>query len=226
MIHYHGTPLTPNAQLYKMGGKHFCVSFARPDQIKICLAIGQSVMLDNGAFSSFTLGKRFNKKKYYEWLDPLLGHPHWAVIPDIIGGSEQENKNTLEDWPFQKDLGSPVWHINLSFDYLSFLIDNYSKVCFGSSGEYWQIGSEKWNRRIDDAFNYLLSKNKQMPWIHMLRGLSVGGERWPFASADSTNVARNFKTLNCDPEKMARKIDSFNCPIHWEKDESEQMELI
>ena len=21
---------------------------------------------------------------------------------------EQENKNTLEDWPFQKDLGSPV----------------------------------------------------------------------------------------------------------------------
>ena len=65
-----------------------------------------------------------------------------------------------------------------------------------------------------------------MPWIHMLRGLSVGGERWPFASADSTNVARNFKTLNCDPEKMARKIDSFNCPIHWEKDESEQMELI
>ena len=61
----------------------------------------------------------------------MLGHPHWAVIPDIIGGSEQENKNTLEDWPFQKDLGSPVWHINLSFDYLSFLIDNYSKVCFG-----------------------------------------------------------------------------------------------
>ena len=60
MIHYHGTPITPRTELYKMSGKHFCVSFYRPDDIDICLQIGQSVMLDNGAFSAFKKGEKLN----------------------------------------------------------------------------------------------------------------------------------------------------------------------
>ena len=51
MIHYHGTPLTPREQLYKMAGKHFCVSFYNPQDAKVCMQIGQSIMWDNGAFS-------------------------------------------------------------------------------------------------------------------------------------------------------------------------------
>jgi hypothetical protein len=49
----------------------------------------------------------------------------------------------------------------------------------------------------------------------MLRGLSLSGTKYPFASADSANVARNFKTSNRCPEKMARKIDSMQNPIKW-----------
>lgn len=49
MMHYHGTPLTPRAELQKMAGKHFCVSFANPGDADWCLANGQSVMWDNGA---------------------------------------------------------------------------------------------------------------------------------------------------------------------------------
>ena len=56
----------------------------------------------------------------------------------------------------------------------------------------------------------------------MLRGLSMGGTKYPFASADSTNVARNFKTLNKCPEKMARQIDSMQNPTHWNKSFNQQ----
>lgn len=216
MIHYHGTPLTPRVELYKMAGKHFCVSFANPEDANVCLQIGQSVMWDNGAFTSYKSGKKFDHLKFYRWLEGKLGHPHWAVIPDVIDGNESQQRDLLKTWPFDKSLGAPVWHMAMSFDYLSFLTDNFGKVCFGSSGEYWNVGSDSWCRRADAAFNHL-AKYRHMPWIHMLRGLSLVGKRWPFASADSVNVARNFKDKPQCPELMARKIDAIQCPITWEK---------
>ena len=171
-------------------------------------------MWDNGAFSAFTKGKKFEPNKYYSWLEDKLGHPHWAVIPDVIGGDEAEQKHLLKSWPFPVSLGAPVWHLHMNLDYLEYLTDNYPKVCFGSSGEYWQIGTAAWCGRIDAAFNRL-SKNNCAPWVHMLRGLAQAGKGWPFASADSVNVARNYKDRGCCPEKMARKIDSIQCPIQW-----------
>ncbi len=52
MIHYHGTPITPKERLYELAGRHFCVSYAAPGDLRRCHELGQSVMLDNGAFSS------------------------------------------------------------------------------------------------------------------------------------------------------------------------------
>ncbi|MAK38108.1 MAG: hypothetical protein CMC15_18250, partial [Flavobacteriaceae bacterium] len=69
-----------------MKGKHFCVSHAHPYDLETVLEIGQSVMFDNGAFSVYTKGKIFNEKKYYQWIDEYLCHPHWAIIPDVIDG--------------------------------------------------------------------------------------------------------------------------------------------
>lgn len=57
MIHYHGTPLTPRAELMKMAGKNFCVSFAAPQDGDWCLAHGQSVLWDSGAFTAYTQGR-------------------------------------------------------------------------------------------------------------------------------------------------------------------------
>jgi len=226
MIHYHGTPLTPREMLLRMAGKHFCVSFANPRDAEVCLDIGQSVMWDNGAFTAFTQGKTFDIYSFYEWVEPRLGHPHWAVIPDEIGGNEEQNRKKLATWPFAKELGAPVWHLHMPTDYLLYLCDNYPKVCFGSSGEYWRIGTGKWEQRIDEAFNALAQRNRHLPWIHMLRGLAQSGKRWPFASADSVNVARNYKDTKADPEKMARRIDGVQCPLHWNSDFAvHQMEL-
>lgn len=216
MIHYHGTPLTPRSELLKMAGKNFCVSFAAPGDGDWCLANGQAVMWDSGAFSAFTQGRAVDWASYYAWLETRLGHPHWAVIPDVIDGDIEQQRAMVAQWPFGSFLGAPVWHMGLDISYLLDLAQHWPRICFGSSKQYWQVGSELWCRRADEAFN-ALAKRGPLPWVHMLRGLTLGGDRWPFASADSTNVARNFKNIGneTDPERMARRIDAVQCPINW-----------
>ena len=216
MIHYHGTPLTPRSALLGMAGKHFCVSFADPRDADVCQSIGQSVMWDNGAFSFHTKGKAVDWPAFYEWVNPRLAAPHWAVVPDVIDGLPSENLMLARQWPHRKDCAAAVWHLHEPIGQMMKLLDlGFAKLCFGSSGRYWQVGSPIWCRRADEAFN-ALAKNGAIPWVHMLRGLSLCGGRWPFASADSVNVARNYKDDNCDPEYMARRIDSVQCPIVWE----------
>lgn len=214
MIHYHGTPLTPRAELQKMAGKHFCVSFANPRDAEWCLQYGQSVLWDNGAFSLFTKGRAVDWRAFYSWVEPKLAHPHWAIVPDVIGGGAEDNDFLLDLWPFPKPVSAPVWHLDEPISRLLDLAQEWPRVAFGSSGEYWRVGSPEWEQRADQAFNEL-AKRGPLPWLHMLRGLALAGERWPFASADSVNVARNYKTRRECPEIMARRIDARQCPVHW-----------
>tara|TARA_R110000772_G_scaffold131612_1_gene239849 strand:- start:864 stop:1538 length:675 start_codon:yes stop_codon:yes gene_type:complete len=222
-IHYHGTPINPHREIFKMAGKHFCVSFTDPRQLDWCLKNGQSVMIDNGAFSMFTQGVEVNWNDFYEFLEPVLCHPHWAIIPDVIDGTEEENDKLIDDCTLPEDLSAAVWHLNEPFDRLEKLADSGRKVCFGSSGEYWQVGSAQWCRRVDQAFNVLV-KRGPLPWVHMLRGMAVS-HLYPFASVDSTNVARNFKSNHTCPEYMARRIDAIQGPNSWYVKET-QGELI
>lgn len=224
MIHYHGTPITPRAKLLEMKGRHFCVSFADPRDIEDCLRIGQSVMLDNGAFTAFTQGKPMDVNGFWGWCDQHLAAPHWAVIPDIIGGSEAQQRDSLAEWPFPAHLSAPVWHLHLPIDYLLDLADQYPKICLGSSGEFWQIGTRKWTQRMDEAFDALSQKFRHLPWIHGMRMLGQSGNRWPLASADSTNIARNHKSRIWSPEEMAERIDAVQTPLRYKP--SPQMELI
>lgn len=223
-IHYHGTPLSPRDFLWRMAGKNFCVSFAEPRDAEVCLRIGQSVMWDNGAFSLHTKGKKVDWTAFYRWLEPRLGHPHWAVIPDVIDGDLADNKRLVAGWPFRRSLGAPVWHMAQPISALLAYAEEFERVCFGSSGAYWQVGSDAWSRRADEAFN-ALEHSGNRPWVHMLRGMAVAGKRWPFASVDSVNVARNFKDSDSCPEAMARVIDAVQCPVKWTLTET-QMELI
>ena len=117
MIHYHGTPLTPRSELWTMSGKHFCVSFVDHRDADICFNIGQSVMWDNGAYSFFTKGIEINFDKFYKWVEPRLGHPHWAVVPDIIDGEEEDNLKLINQWPFRKECAAVVWHLSESIDH-------------------------------------------------------------------------------------------------------------
>lgn len=215
MLHYHGTPITPRAQLERMAGRLFCVSYAAPWDLATCLRIGQSVMLDNGAFSAKTRGRPFDLPGFYAWAEAHLAHPHWAVVPDEIDGTVEQQRAMVKTWPFRKDLGIPVWHLGLPIDYLLELCDEWGRVCFGSAGQYWQIGTPAWCGRMDAAFNALARTFGRVPWVHGLRMLGQAAGPWPLASADSTNVGRNFKDGHVCAECMAQRIDSTNPPTLW-----------
>jgi hypothetical protein len=225
MIHYHGTPINPRSEMYKMAGKHFCVSMSDPRYSDLCLQIGQSVMWDNGAFSVYTLGAAPDWHAFYDWTEPRLAPPHWAVVPDLIDGQPDDNIALAEAWPHRRDCAGVVWHLAEPLAQIGRLLDlGFGRLCFGSSGTYWQIGSATWERRCDEAFDWI-ARRGDIPWVHMLRGLDMAGDRWPFASADSANVARNFSTAQMCPERMARRIDAVQCPVAWIP-RATQMELI
>ena len=192
-----------------MRGLCFCVSYERPDNEKWCRKYAQSIMWDNGAFSAHTRKSKFDYEGFQRWVEPRLRHPHWAVAPDVIGGSVEDQRDLLKTWRLPKVLSAPVWHLHLPLDWLLELADIWPRVCFGSSQQFWKIGSPEWTRRIDEAWEYLHLFGITHPHIHMLRAMDAASKGpWPFASADSTNVARNFKRNRVCPELMARKIDS------------------
>jgi hypothetical protein len=135
-LHYHGTPITPISALQQLAGRHFCVSFARPSDIARAHQIGQSVMLDNGAFSVWRRGHHADWPAYYAWSDIWLDHPTtWAVIPDVIDGDADQQDALIAQWP-HGDRGAPVWHMHEPIDRLVSLIDGWPLVCVGSSGAY------------------------------------------------------------------------------------------
>lgn len=216
MLKYHGTPITPKAQLARMDGRNFCVSFERPDNLKHCLQIAQSVMFDNGAFSAKTRGAEFDLQGFYAWVEPILAHPHWAVVPDVIDGTVEQQREMVATWPYRREFGIPVWHLGLPISYLIELCDDWGRVCFGSAGAYWQIGTPAWCGRMDEAFNALVRTfGSQMPWVHGLRMLGQVDGPWPLASADSTNVAQNFKRDTGCAECKAAPIDALNPLPLW-----------
>lgn len=218
-LHYHGLPLTPLATLYEtFNGQNVCISYAtaRETNIDWALKHAQSVMWDNGAFSYYQKnGNDMDPNAFYAWLEGKLGHPHWAVVPDVIGGDVEKQREFLKTWPFRKELGAPVWHLGLDLDYLLELADEWPKVCLGSSAEYWQVGSPLWEARMDDAFDYLSSRRTSLPWLHGLRMLGQLHKRWPLSSADSVNVSRNYKSAGKCPGCMANRINAVNPPLTW-----------
>lgn len=225
MIHYHGTPITPVAALYEMSGRHFCVSYAAPHDVRRCHEIGQSVMLDNGAFSKWKSGKTTNWSAYYEWVEKWLSYPTtWAVVPDDIDAGAQMQDALLRDWPFGQR-GAPVWHMDEPIDRLVHLTETWPKVCIGSTSEYATVLSDNWRRRMDECWNEISKRHRFLPWVHMLRGMQCGGRGWPFASVDSTDIAQNHHRPQNTPRQMADRWDAMQCPGIWNT-APEQLELV
>lgn len=56
-------------------------------------------MLDNGAFSAKTRGLPFDLPGFYAWAEAHLAHPHWAVVPDVIDGTVEQQREMVKTWP-------------------------------------------------------------------------------------------------------------------------------
>ena len=214
-IHYHGTPISPNDVKIKLSGACFCVSHARPDQIEWADRNGQSVMLVNGAFSKWKSGTPTNWPKFYTWCERWLNRPtNWAVIPDVIDAGAQLQDALIREWPFGQR-GAPVYHMDEPIERLLRLADEWPRVCIGSTEDYAVVLSPIWERRMDAIWNDLAKRHRFTPNIHMLRGMQLSLERWPFASVDSTDVANNHNRPQNDATKMVRRWDAAQCPASW-----------
>jgi hypothetical protein len=225
VIHYHGTPISPIAALYDLAGRCFCVSYAAPSDVDRVHQIGQSIMLDNGAFSKWKIGKKIEWHGFYKWADEWLDFPTtWAVIPDEIDAGSEVQNALVREWPFG-DKGSPVWHMDEPINRLLALCDAWPRVCIGSTAQYASVLSRSWTSRMDEAWNEIAQRHHRLPNLHMLRGMQLAGWHWPFASVDSTDIARNHNRQQNTPRKMADRWDAVQCPGRW-IDRPIQQELV
>jgi len=198
VIHFHGGPITPLDAAAKLwAGRHACVSFARTDQAALAFEVAQSVMLDNGAFSAWKAGTPFDVDGFLLWVREWIRHPafDFAVIPDVIDGSEQENDELIDMWlGLGLPHGVPVWHMHESISRLESLCQTFDRVSLGSSGEYAEIGTPQWWERMSEAMKACCDdQGRPLAKLHGLRMLDPTiFSHLPLSSADSTNVARNI----------------------------------
>lgn len=221
MIHYHGTPITPVEARNRLVGRSFCVRYGEHRDVEWAHTHGQSVMIDNGAFSVWTKGLAPDWPGYYAWCERWLEFPTtWAVIPDVIDGDEAANDALVAEWPYGQR-GAPVWHLHERVDRLVYLCMNWQRVCLGSSGAYASVGSPRWHGRMVEAMNTLCGSGPVPVWLHGLRMMNMAGKHYPLASADSTNLARNHAGNRTrggarkDIARMADDLDARQCPSRW-----------
>jgi hypothetical protein len=243
MSHYHGLPITPDTACeVAVRAGHAFVSFAHPGQMGLAVAACQSFALDNGAFSAWRRGQPIvDWTEYYRFVEAGKRLPScdFAVIPDVIDGNEADNDTLVALWPFPRWFGAPVWHLHESFARLERLANEWPRVCFGSSGEYAQIGTPRWWRRMHEAMRTICDDAGSPPCrLHGLRMLDPRVfSRFPFASADSTNIGRNIGIDNAwrgpyaPPTKESRvqvmraRVESINAPAAYSFAE-EQAEFV
>jgi hypothetical protein len=197
MIRYHGGPITPNeAAIAAWRDGHAMISFANPQQIELAFEYAGEVAIDNGAFSLWGKGQRIDVGAYIAFIEKWRKHPAfgWCVIPDIIDGSEEENNRLIEDWPLQNHISVPVWHLHESLEKLGWLCDDFPHVAIGSSGEYAEIGTERWKGRMAQAMAVCCDADGYpITGLHGLRQMDNDvTSNVPYRGVDSCNIARNI----------------------------------
>jgi hypothetical protein len=211
MIHYHGGPITPETCAYRTWrGRHAFISYAHGYQIELAAGISQSFALDNGAYSFWKKAKPVDWDGYYDWCEEWLDHPgcDWAVIPDVIDGSEAENDALILEWPHGQR-GVPVWHLNESVERLIKLAHTWPRVALGSTAE-WDVSKPKMClQRLYQVLPAICCGGRPITKLHGLRMLRPEIiTKIPLASGDSTNVAFNIgldKRWNGAPYAPATK---------------------
>jgi hypothetical protein len=189
---------------------NFCVSFYEPRDAAWCLDNAQSIMWDNGAYSAFTLGESVDWDEYYRWLEGKMFLPHWAVVPDIIGGSVEDQRRMEKFWPFRREVSAVVYHFGEPVDRLRELVQGWPRIAIGGSVGSFPPGSDAWTREIDAAWD-AIQKSNAKPWVHMMRAHSEASTgRWPFASADSASWARHHAEYGSDKWHKLHAVNRTN----------------
>jgi len=207
----HGLPITPASELRKLAGASFCVSHATPHQLHLAIDLlgpKSILLLDNGAYSAWksrhAMGPDW-RDRFHCWALPILVRVPQTVlvIPDVIEGSATENRTAVSEAccvvPHAVERAMPVWHYTEDLAQLRDLVEmGFTWIAWGACGPYRSVGSPCWRERTEAAFAMVEAVVAEgctaRPRIHMLRGLNeLRRGEFPFTSADSCNVGRNFK---------------------------------
>ena len=201
MIHYHGAPLS-GGHLTQLAyqAKHVMISYANQESAELIIEQVQSFSLDNGAFTAWKAGKKFNIEGFAEFVERWHRHPSFEFycLPDDIAGDHHDNQKMRSKWfnLVNGDIwkkGYPVWHLHEPIEVLQEMVVAWRGIAIGSSGQYSTIGTPSWWSRMSKAMSVLCDEvGRPLVKIHGLRMLDPTiFSQFPFSSADSTNVARN-----------------------------------
>lgn len=236
MIHYHGTPIggSINDAIYALSGRHALVSWYYPAQLHVVMECCASFIIDNGAFSAWRNGESIDPAGYVDWLERENIHTHpgfqWAVIPDVIDGTEEQNDSWLLDWPAHIQ-GVPVFHLHESLERAERLSRDWPVVALGSSGRWADPGTKNWWRRMNELRGAFCDETEigYVPRCH-LHGLRMLDPAiftcLPLASADSSNAGRNAVRNGTQLDKKftagqgalltAMRVEAHNSVRTWE----------
>jgi len=223
MIKYYGTPITPNRIFDEIfeDGRNCLIPFPNPQNLKRAVEKCTKIMIDNGAFTLWRKGGEIEWNKYYLWLSKFIQAIDVFFIPDVIDGTEEENDELIQDfmdrcrydlpYDFLKK-GVPIWHVNESFLRLELLVRKYDYIAIGSAGEYRDLGTDKWHKRMNETMKVLCDKDGfPKVKIHMLRCLNPDiFLLYPFHSGDSTGLAQNHSRDGW--RKIVANIEKYNSP--------------
>lgn len=235
MIHYHGTPC--GGQRIEaarfLSGRHALIPFPRPEDLETAMEVCRSFVVDNGAFTVWKQGGKLDVEGYTRWVETIYRHPgfDWALIPDVIQGTDEENDAMLADWPTNLP-GVPVYHLHEPLDRAERLANEWPIVAIGSSGEWPNPGERKWHRRMADVMGVMCdSGGVPKCKIHGLRMMDPAiFTTYPFRSVDSTNCAQNGARNGKAIDELltsgqgaiitAWRIEIHNSPATWDSGSS------
>jgi hypothetical protein len=198
MRHYHGTPIgkkgSEDVSAKFLTGRHVLIPYPRQDDLDVAMEVARSVIFDNGAFTVWKQGGTLDVDGYVAWCDQWHRHPRfeWALIPDVIDGTEAANDALLDAWP-RHIQGVPVYHLHEKLERLQRLASEWPIVALGSSGAWSDPGSTGWWSRMAAVMDAICdNEGRPLCKLHGLRMLNPAiFTRLPMYSADSTNAGRN-----------------------------------
>lgn len=224
MIKYYGTPITPNKIFDDIfeSGRNCLIPFPNPQNLKRAVEKCNKIIVDNGAFTLWRKGGSIDWNKYYEWLDSFIDDVEIFFIPDVIDGTEKENDKLIQEFMDryryakggmrQINKGVPIWHVGESLTRLEIMIRKFDYIAIGSSGEYSELGTYKWHKRMNDVMKIVCDKDGYPKVkIHMLRCLDPNiFLQYPFYSGDSTGLAQNHSRDGW--RNIVARIEKYNSP--------------
>ena len=241
MLKFHGTPIggTSRDAILFLSGRNALFSFFTKGHIKEVVECCDLFIVDNGAFSHWkTTGGKINVKEYADFVDQYqyYSNHHFHIIPDVIGGTEDENDALLQEWEclgVSKDISScsPVFHLGESVERFKRLRSKYPIVSLGSTDKWPKNGSNQWWNNMADFMDEITdSKGNAGCKLHGLRMLDPKiFTKLPLHSADSTNASVNGH--RCMKEgilkdlerwqgniRIAQRIEHYQSAPYWNRD--------